>query len=99
MNELSWLVKWYISKCNGEWEDYYGIKIVTLDNPGWLVEIDILETDLENIEFVSISVENTEEDWMNCRVENGKYIGVGDKSKLSDIIRIFKEWNDKIISV
>ena len=33
MNELSWLVKWYISKCNGEWEDYYGIKIVTLDNP------------------------------------------------------------------
>ena len=40
---------------------------------------------------------DTEEDWMNCRVENGKYIGVGDKSKLSDIIRIFKEWNDENI--
>ena len=36
---------------------------------------------------------------MNCKVENGKFIGVGDKSKLSDIIRIFKDWNDTIISV
>ena len=96
MNELSWLVKWYMSKCNGEWEDFYGIKIVTLDNPGWLVEIDIMETSLEN---VSVSVDRADEDWMNCKVENGKYIGVGDKSKLSDIIRIFKEWSDKIISV
>ena len=99
MNEVSWLTKWYMSKCNGEWEDFYGIKIVTLDNPGWLVEIDIMETDLDNKEFVSISVDRAEEDWMSCKVENGKYIGIGDKSKLSSIINIFKEWSDRVLSV
>lgn len=99
MNDLEWLADWYMSNCNGEWEEYYGIKIQTIDNPGWLVEIDILETVLENLSFATINIDNSDEDWMNCKVENGKYIGVGDKTKLAEIIKIFKRWSEhKIIS-
>ena len=82
-----------MSKCNGEWEEYYGIKMVTLDNPGWLVEIDIMETELEDNIFVPVNIFRTEEDWINCKVENGKFIGLGDKSKLSYIIKKFREWS------
>lgn len=99
MNDLEWLADWYMSNCNGKWEEYYGIKIQTIDNPGWLVEIDILETVLENLPFATINIDNSDEDWMNCKVENGKYIGVGDQTKLAEIIKIFKRWSEhKIIS-
>ena len=30
------LQKWYKSQCNGDWEHSFGIKIETLDNPGWI---------------------------------------------------------------
>ena len=89
---MDWLENWYQSKCDGEWEEYYGIKVVTLDNPGWLVEIDVLETELENKPFTSIDIDNSDDDWMRCEVKNGKFTGVGDKTKLSRIIGIFREW-------
>ena len=44
MNLFEWLSKWYSSMCVDEWEHFYGIKIETLDNPGWIVTIDLLET-------------------------------------------------------
>ncbi|MBE5836101.1 MAG: hypothetical protein E7309_15920 [Butyrivibrio sp.] len=54
---------------------------------------------LENLSFATINIDNSDEDWMNCKVENGKYIGVGDQTKLAEIIKIFKRWSEnKIIS-
>ncbi|MFK0239099.1 Imm53 family immunity protein, partial [Streptomyces vinaceus] len=34
-----------------DWEHEWGVKIATLDNPGWTVEIDLEETDLEGREY------------------------------------------------
>lgn len=92
MDYIAWLEKWYSSVCNNEWEEYYGIKISTLDNPGWFVEIDILETNLEKRVFQEICIDNDEGDWMNCKIENGKFIGAGDPTKLSVIIDYFRNW-------
>ena len=36
---LSALEKWYSGQCKGEWEHGYGVRIDTLDNPGWRVHI------------------------------------------------------------
>lgn len=43
MEIFKWLEKWYSSKCDGEWENYYGIKINTLDNP----ESDFYKVDMD----------------------------------------------------
>lgn len=37
MEMNDWLSNWHKLNCNGDWEHTYGIKIETLDNPGWLV--------------------------------------------------------------
>ncbi len=37
MNTLTWIQKWYAKHCNGDWEHFYGVKIETVDNPGWSV--------------------------------------------------------------
>jgi hypothetical protein len=39
---------WYTSQCDGDWEHGSGIKIDTLDNPGWTVKINLEDTDIEN---------------------------------------------------
>jgi hypothetical protein len=45
-NNLTWLMQWYLDECNDDWEHSYGVKIDTLDNPGWTLKIDLRETDL-----------------------------------------------------
>ncbi|MFE2849501.1 Imm53 family immunity protein, partial [Streptomyces scopuliridis] len=32
---LDWLQNWYTQQCDGDWEHEWGVKIATLDNPGW----------------------------------------------------------------
>jgi Immunity protein 53 len=44
MNALQELQQWYQSQCNGDWEHTYGVKIDTLDNPGWSVTIELADT-------------------------------------------------------
>ncbi|MFF2806598.1 Imm53 family immunity protein [Streptomyces sp. NPDC058000] len=46
LDALSFLTAWYTSQCDGDWEHEYGIRIETLDNPGWSVEVDLEETGL-----------------------------------------------------
>ena len=38
-SELEALQHWYESQCDGDWEHEFGVKIGTLDNPGWMVDI------------------------------------------------------------
>ncbi|MCK7627472.1 immunity 53 family protein [Streptomyces sp. RS10V-4] len=49
LDPLSALTAWYSRQCDGEWEHEYGIRIETLDNPGWSVEIDLDETALSGV--------------------------------------------------
>lgn len=46
MDVFTWLQDWYIQNCDGDWEHCYGIKIETLDNPGWCIDIDLIGTNL-----------------------------------------------------
>ena len=50
-NPISWLQNWYTTQCDGDWEHDYGITIGTLDNPGWYVVINLVETPLEAAAF------------------------------------------------
>jgi hypothetical protein len=95
-NNLDWLQQWYISHCNGEWEDYYFIKIETLDNPGWVVKIDLGETELENRAYERFMVEESEDDWIDCSVKDGSFVGAGDPTKLDMILTEFRRWAERV---
>jgi hypothetical protein len=83
---------WYSSICDGDWEHTYGIKIETLDNPGWAVDVDLLGTPLEGTPFEQIVIDRTENDWVRCWVEKNVYKGRGGARNLSEILRCFSEW-------
>ena|SRR5665213_440153 len=92
MNTLEKLQQWYLSQCNSDWEHQYGMKIGTLDNPGWQLSIDLAETHLENESFDSVKVDNTDTDWVSCWVDAKKFEGRGGPTNLNQMIEIFLSW-------
>ncbi|MBI1927369.1 immunity 53 family protein [Candidatus Poribacteria bacterium] len=92
MNILQWLQNWYFQQCDDNWEHNYGIKIDTLDNPGWSVEIDLTDTDLEFEPFERVEVEYSEQDLIHCRVQDRVFRGAGGPNNLQDILEIFYKW-------
>ena len=58
--DLMWLSEWFSHQCDGDWEHEYGIRIGTLDNPGWRLRISLIGTNLENKEFKKISNKKSE---------------------------------------
>lgn len=88
------LQNWYLSQCDGDWEHEFGIKIDTLDNPGWSVIIDLVGTECEDKKFNKIDQQITENNWIQCQVKNGKFIGASGPQNLSDIIRVFINWQN-----
>jgi len=91
MNILEWFQNWYQSQCNGDWEHTFGVKINTIDNPGWSIEVNLEETEFENVVIEYKLVEKSENDWYGLSVENSLFKGVGDPSKLNLILEKFKE--------
>lgn len=78
--------------CDGTWEHLYGITINTLDNPGWHVQIDLHDTCYGHIEMDEMKRENGEHDWIFCSIRDGVFDGVGDSTKLEEILVTFKDY-------
>lgn len=93
MEAIKEIQNWYIAQCDEDWEHMYGIRIETLDNPGWLVYIDIAETDLEYRQFEPVNMYEDDNSWMEARVVEGRFRGVGDPSKLGFILEVFLNWS------
>ena len=92
MNILAWLQNWYQEYCDGEWEHGYRIRITTLDNPGWGLEVNLEDTKLEFQPFEKVSVERNENDWLYCFIENKRFNGAGGPTNLVEILEIFRNW-------
>ena len=92
MNALQELQQWYWSQCNGDWEHCYGVKIGTLDNPGWSVTIELTDTELADRPFTEIQQLEHETDWILCGIRDGKFEGRGGPFMLEEILKVFLAW-------
>lgn len=93
MNVIKKIEEWFEKQCNGDWEHSYGFKIQNLDNPGWLVDIDIVDTELEDKEFTQIKIARSDDDWIHCKVEEKVFKGRGGICNLEEILSIFVNWS------
>ena len=74
MNILSWIAERYISNCDESWEHSYGVKFDTLDNPGWDVKIDLMETPLENRAFEVYEIDNGDMEEKDNKKASRKFV-------------------------
>jgi hypothetical protein len=90
---LKSLQAWYTFQCDGEWEHTYGVKIATLDNPGWSLKIDLAETNLLDRPFDDIRVDGKDQDdWYMCRVRMNTFEAACGPNRLSEVVAAFLNW-------
>ena len=70
-NALVRLQEWYLSQCNGDWGHGRGVRIDTLDNPGWAIDISIVGTNREDTALQSFEIERNNDDWIHFAREDG----------------------------
>ena len=98
MSALECLQDWYLAQCDGTWEHDHGIRVETLDNPGWMVEVDLTGTDLENAPFEDFVVERLDEDWVHARVVETadpvrrRFEAFCGPRSLTEVLEIFLAW-------
>lgn len=95
MDLIQWLQKWYQQNCNRVWENFCGIEIGTLDNPGWYVHINLEATPFEGLVMKELRKENGEDDWLVCKISDHVFEGVGDSFKLKEILETFRNLIEK----
>lgn len=90
---LAGLQDWYSSQCDGDWEHGFGIRICTLDNPGWSLSINLEDTDLEDVLFTELK-ENYDDElaWLICSEHEKTFGGSGGPRQLERMIQIFLDW-------
>ncbi|MFD2786611.1 immunity 53 family protein, partial [Hymenobacter rubripertinctus] len=97
MDLLQRIQRWYTINCNGDWEHsfglsiWHGISVQTLDNPGWIVTINLVGTCLIERQIPYSLQERTTTDWFGFKVEEGRYEGVGGPENLTEILQHFLE--------
>jgi hypothetical protein len=92
MTNLERLQAWYVSQCDGDWEHCFGISISTLDSPGWKVEIELNETNLEQYTFEKIQTERSEDDWLFIERKEMQFRMACGPMNLEECLAIFCDW-------
>ena len=77
MNELVLLQEWFAAQCDGDWEHGAGVRIESLDNPGWLVTIDLGRSAALEEDTVLVRARRSEHDWVDAEVRGGAFVGAG----------------------
>ncbi|WBM74409.1 immunity 53 family protein [Saprospira grandis] len=88
---LAWIEDWFSFHCDGDWEHQYGFTIKTIESGGWSLQIDLIETLLEDTEIAWQLVKKSENDWYGLAIKDSVFSASGDLRKLSFLLHSFKE--------
>lgn len=102
-DNLAWLSQWYLSQCDNDWEHSYGVKIDTLDNPGWSLKIDLTDTPMQGRPFqreehgeISGDLDEWRQtgSWWVARVDGNTFDVACGPLDLSAAVGVFRRWVD-----
>lgn len=98
---VTWLMQWYLAECNDDWEHSYGVKIDTLDNPGWTIKIDLRETAFAGRQFQRVEQGEPARDleewrtlgsWLVADVYGDTFNVACGPLDLNAAIQVFRDW-------
>lgn len=97
---LARLSRWFAAHCDGEREHHHGLSIISTDNPGWWMTVDLTATELAARPFAPVSDgigpdgHPAADRWLDCRINGHEWHGAGDATRLEEIIEIFLAWTE-----
>jgi hypothetical protein len=103
-DNLDWLSQWYLAQCDNDWEHSFGVKIDTLDNPGWSIKIELTDTELRGRPFGRVTHGTPADDlsewqrtgsWWIASVSGDVFEAHCGPLDLSAVIEIFRRWTEQ----
>ena len=91
-DQLRWLMQWYRSQCDGDWEHQQGVRIGTLDNPGWSLDVDLAGTSEQGRSMPEELVERSEQHWLFVEAKDNVFRSRGGPENLVEMIDAFKSF-------
>ena len=99
-DELREIQAWFLENCDGDWEHGDGIRLETIDNPGWSMRVSLEGTLLESVPFAMFEERyEHEREWLRCWVEEGYFHAAGGPQQLNRMLRIFLDWATRTSNV
>ena len=92
MHPVNWLMEWYRAQCDGDWEHQYGVRIGTIDNPGWSLEVDLVDTSDDGRTAPQELIERSEDDWLFVEVKESTFRARGGPGNLGEMIDAFRKF-------
>ena len=89
---LAALQAWYADRCDGEWEHAYGVKLETLDNPGWRLVVDLVDTDVAGRPFDRVERFRDDADWVVAYRDEARFEGACGALQLGELLGLFLAW-------
>lgn len=86
------ILGWYADQCDGEWEHEFGIKIETIDNPGWSVRVDLVDTDVYGRSLEFSRRELPDREWVMAASDGERFTGASSPGAASEIDRAFEKF-------
>jgi hypothetical protein len=86
------LMRWYAAQCDGDWEHQRGVTIDTLDNPGWRLAVDLVETDVAGWAFDRVERHRSDSDWVVAWRDEEKFQGACGALNLTELLGLFLGW-------
>jgi hypothetical protein len=96
--DFAGLIEWYQNQCDASWEHQHGIQLDTLDNPGWILKVDLIGTDLQGgimtelREGISPSEQPVSPHWIHCSVRDNQFRGACDPSQVARLFNVFYQF-------
>jgi hypothetical protein len=79
-------------QCDEDWEHDWGIRIETLDNPGWHVSVELSGTTVEELHLEPVETHRSQHDWAVIKREGTVFHAYGGPLNLGEVLHAFREW-------
>lgn len=86
---LEALQHWFSDQCDGDWEHSFGVKLETVDNPGWSLTVDLAETPWADLRIPFTRIGRSEGDWIEYRAEGSVFTAAAGPCNLAELVRVF----------
>jgi hypothetical protein len=87
---LDFMTSWFAEHCDGDWEHDLGIRIETLDNPGWALDVRLGDTELDGVISDWHRREDSDDNWLHWRSTGDTFEARCGPGNLSEALVTFR---------
>ena len=87
---LGFFEAWYESHCDGDWEHDIGVRIGTLDNPGWSLLVNLNGTRCEGRVADGVEIDRSDTDWLYWWSDGQQFEAAAGPKNLAEACEAFR---------